>query len=66
MSNNTTTPSRRRVVSTMTVGTMATFGSPAGSAQAQTAAKTFVIAPRNFHPCPKPLQDDSTTYGSFC
>jgi len=46
---STATPSRRTVVSTMAVGTMTTLGSPVGSAQAQTAAKTFVLVHGAWH-----------------
>jgi pimeloyl-ACP methyl ester carboxylesterase len=49
MSNDTTTPSRRTVVGAMAAGTMATLGSPVGSAQAQTAARTFVLVHGAWH-----------------
>ena len=49
MSNDTTTPSRRTVVGAMAAGTMATLGSPVGSAQAQTEAKTFVLVHGAWH-----------------
>jgi pimeloyl-ACP methyl ester carboxylesterase len=49
MSNDITTPSRRTVVGAMAAGTMATLGNPVGSAQAQTAAKTFVLVHGAWH-----------------
>ena len=49
MSNDTTTPSRRTVVGAMAAGTIATLGSPVGSAQAQTGAKTFVLVHGAWH-----------------
>ena len=47
MTNDTTTPSRRAVVGAMAAGTM--LGSPIGSAQAQTSAKTFVLVHGAWH-----------------
>jgi len=49
MSNDTTTPSRRVVVGAVAAGTMATLASPIGPAQAQTAAKTFVLVHGGWH-----------------
>jgi pimeloyl-ACP methyl ester carboxylesterase len=49
MTNDTTTPSRRAVVGAMAAGTMATLGSPIGAAQAQAAAKTFVLVHGGWH-----------------
>jgi pimeloyl-ACP methyl ester carboxylesterase len=49
MNNDTTTPSRRAVVGAVAAGTIATLASPIGPAQAQTAAKTFVLVHGGWH-----------------
>jgi len=49
MTNDMTTPSRRTVVGAMAAGTMAALGSPVGSAQAQTTARTFVLVHGAWH-----------------
>jgi pimeloyl-ACP methyl ester carboxylesterase len=48
MTNDTTTPSRRTIVGAMAAGTMAAV-SAAGTAQAQTTPKTFVLAHGAWH-----------------
>ncbi|MET0630338.1 MAG: hypothetical protein ABWY92_05690 [Xanthobacteraceae bacterium] len=48
MTNDTTTPSRRTIMGAMAAGTMAAV-SAAGTAQAQTTPKTFVLAHGAWH-----------------